>query len=198
MITREKMTENSKKFIELLQTCKRDGIRDLLDFLEAGTDFFTAPASSKYHNNIEGGLVDHCLQVYDHFSIKMISYDTERETRIICSLLHDLCKINTYKKGFKWVKNEETGYQWKKQVCWNIEDKLPLPHGTKSLYYIQQFIKLSEIEALIIAYHMGAPELPERYQFFNVCQKYPVVMLFHHADHQASLLSEKIYPLPYI
>ena len=44
-----------EKFLELLRTVKRDGIEDLINFLEK-SDFFKAPASTRFHGNYEGGL----------------------------------------------------------------------------------------------------------------------------------------------
>lgn len=208
MITKEKITENKKKFLGVLRQCTRSGIEELISFLENETDFFLAPASSKYHNNCKGGLVDHSLQVYNEFGNKILimssseDYDNNHilptDSIILCGLLHDICKINTYHEGLKWIKNAETFYKWKQQKCWEIKDTLPLPHGSKSVYYIQKYVDVTKLEALIITYHMAILDTFDRFKYFNVCSQYPLVMLFQHADHQAALLKEQVYSMEYV
>ena len=52
------------EFIYLLKNTKRENIDKLIEWLEKETDFFSAPASTKYHLNYEGGLLVHSLNVF--------------------------------------------------------------------------------------------------------------------------------------
>ena len=146
-----------EKFIEIYKNkIKREGSQNLLEWLEK-TDFFIAPSSTKFHGNYEGGLVEHSVNVYN--CLKMLvneykkqfpDYEISDETIAISALLHDLCKTNFYVKGFRNVKNEETG-QWEKKEIYTINDKLCMGHGEGSVYIIQAFMKLNRDEALASA-----------------------------------------------
>ena len=129
-----------EKFIELLRSTKREGIENLIDFLEK-TDFYTAPTSTRFHNAFEGGLLSHSLNVYTALK-QLVGEQWSDDTIIIVALLHDLCKINTYKVDFR-NKKDETG-TWVKEPYYTIDDLMPLGHGEKSVMLISEFIKLSK------------------------------------------------------
>lgn len=133
----------------------REGINDLLAWLER-SDFFTAPASTRFHGNYEGGLCKHSLNVYHELSRLNDAYNTgfSEETIAIVALFHDVCKINFYKRGFRNVKDETTG-QWYPKPIWEIDEKVPLGHGEKSCILLQWYIKLTMDELLAIRWHMG-------------------------------------------
>ena len=87
-------------FVHLFEeNIKRDGADVLLDWLKK-SDFFTAPASTKYHGAYEGGLLEHSLNVYDCLLGELASMNMtdkySKETVAIVSLLHDVCKIGLY------------------------------------------------------------------------------------------------------
>lgn len=153
-----------KEFESLLKKTKRPGIDDLIDWFNSdGCDFYYAPASTRYHGAYDGGLLEHSLNVYDcikyeydhlkrsNFSIP----DIPEDSLIICSLLHDICKVNTYKPDFRNVKDKETG-QWHQEPCYIRDPKLPMGHSAKSIYIVQNFIQLNRDEAQAIFWHMGA------------------------------------------
>ena len=103
------------RFINIFKTkIKREGADRLLDFLMS-SDFFTAPASARYHSAYEGGLLDHSLNVYDclcaylnrDYAREKFKLSYSDETIAIVSLLHDICKVIVYKPGFRNVKNEQ-------------------------------------------------------------------------------------------
>lgn len=153
---------NKEKFLALLQQVKREGINDLIDWLEK-SDFFVSPASTIYHGCYEGGLVEHCLNVYSslmvdvevHQQLEDIKFpEVDKESLIIVSLLHDLCKVNTYKKDFRNVKNDKG--IWEKVPCYKRDPLFCMGHGAKSVFIIQQFMKLKPDEANAIFWHMGA------------------------------------------
>ena len=102
-----------EQFIELLKSTNREGIENLLAFLEK-TDFYAAPASTKYHGAYKGGLLEHSMKVYEILKekIKNEKLDVKEDTIIISALLHDICKLNFYKVDYRNAKNEKG--EWEK------------------------------------------------------------------------------------
>lgn len=179
------------EFLELFAKIKRDGAKELLEYLVNETDFFTAPASTKYHGAIEGGLVTHSIGVYKR--LKEIC-DTNDESVAIVALLHDVCKTNFYKRSFRNVKNEETG-SWNKIPCYIVEDSLPFGHGEKSVYIINKFMRLTDEEALAIRWHMGGFDETVKggsYAMSNAFNQYRLPVMLHVADMLATYCDEKI------
>ncbi len=157
---------NIDKFVfesEVLDAIHRDGISSLMEWLEKATDFYTAPASTRYHGSIEHGLVKHSLAVYKNFYKIAEAYgfninndNALKESAAICCLFHDICKCNMYKRSTRNIKNEETGL-WGQVPYFIIDEQLPYgSHGAKSVFLIQQHIKLLPEEAIAIHNHMGA------------------------------------------
>ena len=113
----EIMEERKKEFLVLFQTLiNREGKDELLDWLEH-SDFFTAPASTRFHGNHEGGLLEHSLNVY-HSLVSLLAQANLKdcysdETVAIVSLLHDVCKVNYYKKGPVMSKKMACGFKKK-------------------------------------------------------------------------------------
>lgn len=180
-----------EKFIEAYTTAiTRQGSKELLDWL-LKTDFFTAPASSKYHSAYEGGLCEHSLNVYNAL-IDRYNDGKPDETYAVAALLHDLCKAEFYKLGTRNVKNETTG-QWEKIPFYSIEDKFPFGHGEKSVFLIERFMRLKVDEAIAIRWHMGGFDDAARGGSFainNAFEKYPLLAKLHIADIEATYLME--------
>ena len=88
-----------EEFLKLLRTIKREGIEELIKFLES-TDFFTAPASTRFHGDFAGGLVEHSMKVYEILVQKVKTsskpIEVSDDTLKIVALLHDVCKANYY------------------------------------------------------------------------------------------------------
>ena len=142
------------EFLEIFQQkVSRPGSEKLLAWLDT-TDFFRAPASTRFHGACESGLVMHSLNVYHALRERYFEEGDSEETFAICGLLHDLCKANFYKPGTRNVKNEVTG-QWEKVPSYSIEDAFPYGHGEKSVYLIERFMRLRTAEAVAIRWHMG-------------------------------------------
>lgn len=178
-------------FVELLRTTNRDGIEELIRYLQEETDFFTAPASTKYHGAFAGGLLMHSINVCAELRLDPNSKVYPTETLIIVALLHDICKANCYRTEKRNVK--ENGGWVEKQV-YVFEDELPLGHGEKSLYIASKFIKLSDEEAAAIRWHMGAFDCAFRGgdRGLNAAyEKYPLAVLLHMADMRATYLVER-------
>lgn len=188
---------NKERFIAICEAnIKREGIQELLAWLET-SDFYTAPASTKFHGNFEGGLVEHSLNVYDNLIKVMKITGFEKmfniETVAVVGLFHDLCKTNYYKKGFRNVKDEFSG-AWVKKETYEVSEKLPLGHGEKSCIILQNFLKLTAEELLAIRWHMGGWDSSSRggEHGMGAAQDYtPLVTLTQTADMLATLMEEK-------
>ncbi len=181
-----------EKYLKLLREIKREGIENLISWLEE-SDFFEAPASTKYHLNKKGGLVEHSFNVYhtllDEYSL-FTKYETLSDSLTLVGLLHDVCKANYYKLSERNVKNEEG--KWIKEPYYTTDDQFPIGHGEKSVIIIQRFVKLTDEEIAAIRWHMGGYESKENYQYIsNAFAKYPLVTLLHIADLKATYLYEK-------
>lgn len=174
------------EFIKIFtENIHREGADKLLAWLES-TDFFTAPASTKYHGAHEGGLCEHSVNVYNRFVCD------NPESRAICGLLHDLCKANFYKTSTRNVKNESTG-AWEKQPFYQVDDQLPYGHGEKSVYIISGFMRLTREEAMAIRWHMGGFDDAVKggnYAISGAFDKFPLAVMLHCADLQATYLDE--------
>ena len=184
-------------YVNIIQ---RSGADKLLDWIENRTDFFDAPASTRYHLAEPGGLVKHSVHVFERLNALCESEDwvakgiskPQKESIAICGLLHDLCKANFYKTSTRNDKNEATG-QWEKVPFYTVEDQFPYGHGEKSVYLIERFMRLKTEEAVAIRWHMGGFDDAVRGGSFAISaafEKYPLALLLHLADMQATYLDE--------
>ncbi len=171
----------------------RSGSQELLNWLET-TDFFTAPASTKYHCACLGGLVQHSVNVYYTLTERYFNNKTDSpESFAICALLHDLCKAQFYKVSTRNVKNETTG-AWEKQPFYAVEDLFPYGHGEKSVFLIERFMRLKPAEAMAIRWHMGGFDDSAKAGNFSISvafEKYPLAVQLHLADLESTYLREK-------
>lgn len=190
------MEEQIKRFEELLTSVKREGINELLKFIRK-SDFYTAPASTKFHSCHEGGLLEHTLNVYDCLTAKRKSpvwvktmEAISEDTLIIVSLLHDLCKTYFYTTEMR-NKKDENG-KWISVPFYTVNDIYPLGHGAHSVIFAQMFIKLSMEEIAAINWHMGWSVPKEEYSYMGTAmRKYPLVLALHEADQEATYLMEE-------
>ncbi|HJB67458.1 MAG TPA: HD domain-containing protein [Candidatus Fournierella excrementavium] len=170
----------------------RPGADRLLEWLSS-TDFFKAPASTRFHGACEEGLVMHSLNVYHALMDRFFEEGDNPESMAVCGLLHDLCKANYYKAGSRNVKNEATG-QWEKVPIFMVEDQFPYGHGEKSVYLIERFIRLKPAEAVAIRWHMGGFDDAARggcRAISEAYDAYPLAVKLHLADLTATYLMEK-------
>ena len=182
------------EFLEIYRSkISREGSVPLLEWLQK-TDFFTAPASSKYHCACRDGLVQHSVSVYRTMMEKHFEQGKDSEESFaICALLHDVCKAQFYKEGFRNVKNDETG-QWEKKSVYFVEDSFPYGHGEKSVFLIERFLRLKTSEAVAIRWHMGGFDDAARGGSFAVSQayeRYPLAVKLHLADLESTYLREQ-------
>lgn len=177
----------------------RDGIENLLQYLR-DSDFYRAPASTRYHGSYAGGLVEHSINVYysllDELTFiygKGWEKKHSKESVAIVSLFHDLCKIDRYKPGKKNVKDPITG-QWHEEAVYVYnEDYMPMGHGAYSMYRIMNYIVLTEEEASAIFWHMGAYDLGNYTTVCDLSNNYKLNTLsfaLHRADMMATNVVE--------
>lgn len=189
--------ENVEFFKNTLSAIDREGMDDLLHFIEK-SDFYTAPASTRFHGAFEGGLLEHSIQVYKCLMSKKhtegtlwydILADVPDESIAISALLHDVCK--TYYYGVE-MRNKKVNGEWIQVPSYRVDDKVPYGHGEKSVMMIEEYMKLRPVERYAIRWHMG-PYSGERdwMTLGAAMEKYPLVIAIFEADMEVSHLVEK-------
>lgn len=169
----------------------RDGIEDLLKWLET-TDFFTCPASTRYHGAFEGGLVLHSLNVFTQLKglCHHFRCDATPCNVAIVALFHDLCKIGTYKVEQKWRKDANN--RWESYNAYVRKEDFKFGgHGSKSVYLVQHFMKLEPEEAAAINCHMGQWEATQYGNPSEVYEENRLAWLLHVADEAATYINDK-------
>ncbi len=196
-LTAQQMNDNKQRFLDLFAAhVKRDGSDKLLDYLVNKSDFFTAPASTKYHGAFDGGLALHSLNVYDCLKNYLdrprvkeeYKLNYSDESIVICSLLHDICKADVYVRGTRNVKNEHG--VWETVPTYFFEDNLPYGHGEKSVYMITGFMRLTREEAFAIRYHMGFSGSEEKGNVGKAFEMFPLAFALSTADMEATYFLE--------
>ncbi len=187
-----------EKFIQIYnKNITRDGSDKFLEYLLSKTsDFFTAPASAKFHGAYEGGLVEHSINVYECLVDYLLrervkttyKISASNESVAIVSLLHDVCKINCYKPGTRNVKDENG--KWQTVATYEFFDDLPYGHGEKSVYIINGFMKLTREEAFAIRYHMGFSGTEDIRNIGSSFEKFPLSFALSTADMEATYFIE--------
>lgn len=189
--------DKKQEFIEIYnQYITREGADKLLEYLESdSSDFFTAPASMRYHGSYPGGLVEHSVNVYrclvDYLQRSRVQEEYglsyEEETIAIVALLHDICKVNTYRPGTRNVKEDGV---WKQVPSYSFDDQLPYGHGEKSVYIISGFLRLQREEAFAIRYHMGFSGTEDSRNIGAALEQYPLAFATSVADMEATYFLE--------
>lgn len=196
-----------ERFETTLLSTEREGVDRLVDFIRK-SDFYTAPASTRYHNCHEGGLLEHSLNVYDCLTKKVDNptwhqylITVDPESRKIVPLLHDLCKSYMYITEYKnkkvysesGKKSDEVGrFDWVSVPGYTTDDRIPYGHGEKSVMMIEEYMKLLPVERYAIRWHMGFTEPKENYNALSTAmRKYPLILAMHEADLEATYMLEK-------
>lgn len=194
---------NIKRFEDEMSKVNREGIDKLMRYIK-GSDMYTAPASTRFHLSVAGGLLQHSLNVLDAMrndlranedgthsymvAGKNVATITE-ESLVIMTLLHDICKTNFYKVVQKWRKDANN--KWEQYDTFEVEDKVPYGHGEKSVMMIEEFMKLKPEERYAIRWHMGYTE-SDTLSLNNAIDKYPIIWALHSADTKASHFMESV------
>ncbi len=193
-----------EEFLQLLRSTEREGIEELIEALEE-MGFFTAPASANHHLNVEGGLLEHSLNtckaalaIYE--GLKPLDASVEKEVRrdsiILSSLLHDVCKSDIYKRSVKKRKNNVG--QWEDVEGYSVSYRnFPMGHGEKSVILLLcNGLSLYDDEMLAIRWHMGAWGINmnsfEDQRCYDTSRKlYPLVSIIQAADGLAASILER-------
>lgn len=196
--------KNKETFIELLRSTNREGVEGMIEDLEK-MGFFTAPASAGHHLNVEGGLVQHslntcraALMVWEGMKKLEPSLEGEvkRDSVIIASLLHDICKSDIYVRTVKKRKNS-IGV-WEDVEGYKVTYKsFPMGHGEKSLVLaLYSGMELTDAEMLAIRWHMGAwgvnmSSFEDQRNYDASRILYPLVTIIQTADGLAAAILER-------
>lgn len=187
-----------EEFIQIFkETITRTGADALLDYLENKSDFFTAPASARYHSAYAGGLCEHSLNVYhclkEYLARERVAdlygLSYSEETVALVALLHDLCKVGCYTPGTRNVKGADG--KWQAVPTFYFDDPLPYGHGEKSVYIANGFVRLSREEAMAIRWHMGFSGTEDNRTVGQAFIKYPLAFALSVADMEASYFLEE-------
>lgn len=192
------MSSIKEQFLNAYGNITRPGSRELLAWLES-TDFFTAPASTRFHLSREGGLAEHSLHVYlrlrelcENEEKRDPSFHPGTESIAIVGLLHDVCKADFYKVDYRNAKN--AAGVWEKVPYYTVGDEFPMGHGEKSLYLVSRHLRLTDEEAMAIRWHMGFSDNSFRggdQSVGNAFDRYPLAVLTHVADVLAAHVDER-------
>lgn len=182
--------ENQRQIIELLRSTEKEGIESLIEHLQGpNSNFFIAPASSKYHLNVRGGLAQHVLNVRDcaiYLNEKFHLFSAR--SLDIVTLLHDTDKGENFYVE-KYNKN-----QTRSATPYEKVDTLPLGHGEKTLIILQKYIELTDQEMMSIRWHMGPYDPSMRMYEAAIKAQFPEVFMLYFADHLATLFLDNIKP----
>lgn len=188
------MDDNKTRFLQIYRdNITRTGSGTVLDYL-CKSDFFTAPASTRFHGAHEGGLLEHSLNVYDCLKglleVNGLSEEYTNDTVATVALLHDICKVNFYKKS---TRNTKVNGKWETVDCFEVDEKFPCGHGEKSVIILQTMMRLSSEEILAIRAHMGGFDTSVKggdYFIGKIFERSPLALLLHLADMEATYLKE--------
>ncbi|MGN0642816.1 MAG: HD domain-containing protein [Huintestinicola sp.] len=199
MALKTDINELKDRFLSIYkENITREGSDKLLEYLcSKQCDFFTAPASTRFHGSYQGGLLEHSLNVYDCLKDylerprvkELYGLSASPETVALTALLHDICKVNFYKTDYRNAKNDKG--EWEKVPYYTVDDRLPYGHGEKSVYIITGFMRLTREEAFAIRFHMGFSGTEDINLVGRAFEQFPLAYALHAADMEASYFLER-------
>lgn len=181
---------NKEIFVALAKRVEREGISQLMEWLDS-TDFYTAPASTRFHGSHEGGLVEHSIAVHGrlHELTSLYNIQASNETIAIVALFHDLCKVGMYKTEMRWRKDANN--QWEQYPTYKRDEDFKFGgHGSKSMYIVQNFMKLTPEEAVAINCHMGQWDATTYSDVSSAYEDCPLAWALHVADEAATYINK--------
>lgn len=199
MLSEDQITSNKEQFINLIRSIERDGsnVEGLINKL-CSSDFFNAPASTKYHGAFKGGLCRHCLDVYIVLKNLVMSnnLDIQDESLIVCALLHDFSKMNLYETTYvnkkvyseNGSKSDNAGrFDWVSEPGYKtvpVQERFIYGnHEETSEFMARQFIPLTIEESVSILYHHGGMGYDStKADISNIYSRYPLALMLHLAD----------------
>lgn len=188
---------NINRFEAEMAKVTRDGVDKLMAFIRK-SDMYAAPASTRFHLSVTGGLLQHSLNVLDALRANLTKNDdgtysyevagvpaarVTEENVIIMALLHDICKTYFYTTE---IRNRKVGGKWEQYPVYAVNDRNPYGHGEKSVMMASEFIRLTMEERYAIRWHMGMSEANIIQTYCQAAEKYPLVLFTHMADQMAT------------
>ena len=176
---------NINRFEAEMAKVTRDGVDKLMAFIRK-SDMYAAPASTRFHLSVTGGLLQHSLNVLDALRANLTKNDdgtysyevagvpaarVTEENVIIMALLHDICKTYFYTTE---IRNRKVNGKWEQYEAFAVDDKIPYGHGEKSVMMIEEYMKLQPVERYAIRWHMGYTEA-DTLSFNNAIDRYPMI-----------------------
>lgn len=187
------MADVREEVRKLLLAVKRDGIEDLVDYLDE-IGFYTAPASTRFHGASVGALAQHSLNVMNCGRTLAIAwmgkkwYQAHQDSITICALLHDLGKAGQFGKPLYIENILKSGKPSDAQPFKSNDDLKTLPHEIVSVVEATKFIDLTEEEQRAIAWHNGLYGL---FKYDIQGKEDELYMIIHFADMWASRIIER-------
>ena len=181
--------DNKEKFIEIFKNnIKRDGADALLDYLLSNnSDFFTAPASARFHSAYKGGLLEHSLNVYECLC-NYLERPRVKEQYNLSYSAETIAIVAHRAPSFRNVKDDNG--VWQKVPSYSYDDRLPYGHGEKSVYIVSGFMRLTREEAFAIRYHMGFSGNEDKNDVRKALEMFPLAFALSVADMEATYFLE--------
>lgn len=209
MLSENQLKSNKEEFKRLVNSITREGAKDLLDWLET-TDFYTAPASVRYHSCYKGGLCQHSINVYRNMEKLRNEFcpEVSEDTCKIVALFHDISKVGFYEETVQnkkvysknGTKSDELGnFDWVSVKGYKVKSDTDKSfvchtHGVNSYLLIHRFIKLTQSEtAAIMNHHSGMDDNMAVKDISEVLNRYPAATLLHMADYLSTFITENPY-----
>lgn len=208
MLSKEQIEQNKNEFLNLISQINIEGAdtQGLVEFL-LSSDFFIAPASTKYHCNFDGGTCYHSLKVYkllDDFCEKYYPGKYSKNSKLICGLLHDISKADFYEKDIrnkkvysdKGSKQDNMGrFDWFAEESYKVKEAadrlIAGNHGFNSVVSVGRFIPLSLEETIAIQYHMlNSDDKAVIYDMSDILNKYHLLTCLYLADFTSTFILE--------
>ena len=167
MFTSSIISANKDVIISLLLETKREGIENVIHYLEE-SGFYDAPSSICRHHNWRGGLAEHCLGVYKIAS--ELNNELPHESLVIAGILHDICKASKlYYDADGNIQRRHTHIKG---------------HGRRSIKLLEKCgLSLTEDERLAIRWHMGGHHASdEEREEVERARQNPLWKAIHKAD----------------
>jgi hypothetical protein len=180
-------------FGEILGRRQDDPVWKLLEYLDTESDFFSCPASTKFHSNEEYGLIRHSLLVFANglkLAPIMLCGEVDMYYLALACLFHDFCKVNMYEIKLRNVKNEETG-AWEKTPYYKVKDSyISHGHGIESMLRLNKYIAMPDSWNQAVRWHMGAYDLSplDKKEIEKALNSFREVLFLQTADMLAGLV----------
>jgi putative nucleotidyltransferase with HDIG domain len=183
------INKNKELFLEALGFSGR--LSEELENWLTSSDFFTAPASTRFHLSKPGGLCQHSINVYNRLRQinDSLGLEIDKSSVAVCGLLHDICKANFYSSE---KRNRKVNGKWEEYDAYTVDDRFPIGHGEKSVIIIQKYMEITAQEALAIRWHMGAynASYQDGCSISAACKMDKLVLALQMADQAATFWDE--------